>query len=406
MEIYLRLHRTIRRFQEQNRFVGNAYGSGLSLLESRVLTDIDSVEAVTASDLSASLGLSRTVISRTVHELKAQKMLSVRTDPADARRQFLHLTAKGRKVLADFDARAEERLVTFCENLSKDEPERLLRYFATFADGLGVPPLRYKRDEHSLRAPIRRVTQGLGLLSNHVFGTRDLSSIEWHMLAKLQEQSNSILAKSFVAAFSLPANTVAGIIKRLIERGWVVRVVDPRDRRQLQLSLSSEGRAFLRGIETSAVEQLKIALQALAVKEIEDFEELLSAMIGNRVPSLLSPDGVTLNLTRLTSEQERASARSFCAEHATRLGRGLLLEETFFGQGSGCFALIGESRVYAVLELQVLEGKPRAARIVHLVQLPILDGLPMLDAFVDLAIRSFYADAPDVVVQLSHEWRG
>ncbi len=406
MELYLRLHRTIRRFQEQNRFVGNAFGSGLSLLESRVLTDISALEEVTASDLSASLELSRTVISRTVSELKAQKIVSVRTDPADARRQFLYLTAKGRKILVDFDARAEERLMTFCENLTNDEPKKLLRYFTALAEGLGVPPLRYKREEHPLRAPIRRVTQGLRLLSNSVFGASDLSSVEWHILAKLQEQSNSILAKTFVSAFSLPANTVAGIIKRLIDRGWVVRVVDPRDRRQLQLSLSSEGRAFLKGVEASAIEQLQGALQGLDAKEIENFEELLSAMIGHRAPSLLSPDGVTLTLVRLMTEQERASARSFCAENATRLGRGLFLEEIFFGKSSGCFALIGENRTYAVLELQVLEGKPRNARVVHLVQLPILDGLPMLDAFVDLAIRSFNSDAPDVVVQFSHAWRG
>jgi hypothetical protein len=183
-------------------------------------------------------------------------------------------------------------------------------------------------------------------------------------------------------------------------------VVDPRDRRQLQLSLSSESRAFLKGIEAAAVEQLQAALQELTVRQIEDFEELLSAMIGHRGPTLLSPDGITLTLTRLMNDRERASARSFCAEHATRLGRGLLFEEIFFGKSSGCFALMGGSRVYAVLELQVLDGKPRTARIVHLVQLPILDGLPMLDAFVDLAIRHFSADMPDVSVQLSHEWRG
>ncbi len=406
MELYLRLHRTIRRFQEQNRFVGNAYGSGLSLLDSRVLTDISSLDTVTASDLSASLELSRTVISRTVNELKARKVLSVRVDPSDGRRQFLHLTAKGTKTLADFDSRAEERLTTFCKNLSKGEPEKLFRYFDTFANGLGVPPLPYTRSENPLRAPIRRTTQGLGLLANQVFGTPDLSSIEWHILAKLQEQSNSILAKTFVAAFSLPANTVAGIIKRLIGRGWIVRVVDPRDRRQLQLSLSSEGRAFLRGVETAAVAQLRIALRDFSAQEIENFEELLSAMIGQRVPSLLSPDGVSLTLTRLTTEQDRASARSFCAEHATRLGRGLLLEETFFGDSSGCFALMGGGRMYAVLELQLLKDNPRAARVVHLVQQPTLDGLPMLDTFVDLAIRSFNTDAPNVVVRLAHEWRG
>jgi DNA-binding MarR family transcriptional regulator len=399
LELYLRLHKTIRRFQEQNRFVGDAYGTGLSLLESRVLTDIASREAVTASELSTSLGLSRTAISRAISELKARKVVSIRVDPKDGRRQFLYPTAKGRKVLADFDARAEERLASFCKNLSSGEPEKLLRYFSVLALGLGVPPLPYSREEHPLRAPIRRWTQGLGLLANQVFGAPDLSAIEWHMLAKLQEQSNSILAKTFVAAFSLPANTVAGIIKRLIGRKLIVREVDPRDRRQLQLGLSSEGRAFLKGIDTVAVNKLRAALRELSTQEVEEFEGLFAAMIGQRVPSLLGPDGVSLTLRRLTEERDRASARAFCAEHATRLGRGLLLEETFFGADSGCFALMGEERMYAVLELQLLKENARAARVVHFVQLPMLDSLPMLDAFLDMAVQSFKADVPDVLLR-------
>jgi len=405
VELYLRLHRTIRRFQEQNRFVGSAYGIGLSLLESRVLTEIGARDGVTASDLSSTLGLSRTVISRTLAVLKDPRMISVRQDPHDARRHYLHLTSKGKRTLSDFDARAEERLNTFCQNLSKGEPEQLHRYLTAFADGLEVAPLPYRRKEHPLRDPIRRVTQGLGLLSNQVFGSTDLSTVEWHILSKLQEQSNSIVAKTFVSAFSIPANTMSGIIKRLIARRWVVRVVNPRDKRQLQLNLSSEGHVILKGVEMAAVELLREALRTFTTRDIESFEELLSAMIGQRTPSLLSPDGASLTLTRLTTEQERSWARSFCAEHATRLGRGILIAERFFSEHSECFALRGDGRLFAVLEIQVRAHNPRVAKALHLSQLPILDGLPMLDTFVDLAIRTFNVEAPEVTVQLASEWR-
>lgn|GEM_PF-5807606 len=406
MEILLKLHRTIRRFQEQNRFVGNAYGSELSLLESRLITEIGSREEVTASDLATALGLSRTVISRSLKELKERKVVLFRTDREDARRQFLLLTAKGRKLLSEFDSHAEERLAAFCSNLSPLEFDKALRYITILADGLGAPTLPYTRDETPLRAPIRRVTQGLGLLSSHVFGARDLSSVEWHMLAKLQEQSNSILAKTFVAAFFLPANTVAGIMKRLMRRGWVRRVIDPRDRRQLQLSLTSDGRAFLSRIEDAAVEQLKGALRDLTTQELEEFEAILSTMIGTRTPSLLSPDGATLTLTHLTSETERSSARAFCAEHATRLGRGLFLKELFFSHSSGCFALVSNGQLYAVVELQLLRDDPQTAQVVHLAQLPLLDDLPMLDTFVELAIRSFHTAMPDIVVREAKLQRG
>lgn len=405
MDPYLRLHRTIRRFQEHNRFVGSAYESELSLLESRILTDISARDPVTASEISSSLGLSRTVISRAVHVLKSQKLVSIRLDTHDARRQFLRLTTKGHQMHAGLDKRAEEKLLSFCKNLSKGEPEQLEHYLTAFAEALGVAPLPYTRAEHPLRAPIRRVTQGLGLLSNQVFGRKDLSSVEWHILAKLQEQSNSILAKTFVSAFSIPANTVAGIIKRLIDRRWVVRVVDPRDRRQLQLCLSSEGWRFLQEIEMTAIEQLRDALRHFDTKDVECFEALLSAMIGQRTPSLLSPNGVTLTLTRLTTEQQRASARAFCAEHATRLARGLLLDEMFFGSTSSCFGLTHQGELYAVLEIQAPLDTPRIARLVHLTQVQILDGLPMLDTFVDLATRSFKEAAPDVAVQLVHAWK-
>jgi hypothetical protein len=84
-------------------------------------------------------------------------------------------------------------------------------------------------------------------------------------------------------------------------------VADPRDRRQLHWSLSSEGHTLPRALESAAIAQLKAALGELRAHEIENNEDLLSAIVGQRVPSLLSPNGRSLTLTRLTTAQGRAA---------------------------------------------------------------------------------------------------
>jgi DNA-binding MarR family transcriptional regulator len=160
-DIYRRLHRLVRLFQEKNRFVLNAYETGLPLLTSRIITDVSAREGISSSELAAALSLSPTAISRAISELKEQKIIAVTSDPLDQRRQRLTLTSKGVAALKLLDSQAEARLEQFCSRLLRAEEEMLIYFMRVFAEGLSANPLMYERKEHPLRPSIRRITQVL-----------------------------------------------------------------------------------------------------------------------------------------------------------------------------------------------------------------------------------------------------
>jgi len=385
---YIELHRAVRLFQERNRFVADAQGTGLSLLESRLLTDISLCDSVTLSDLCRDLSLTPVVVSRTLSGLKKSKLIRMVSDPKDARRRFLRLTERGVRVLADLDRRADARLEQFVSNLSEAEYGRFKRYMSIFADGLGVPVQAYTRSEHVLRKDIRRITQGLGLLTNRVYECDDLSSVEWHILAKLGEQSHSILAKTIVAAFSIPPNTVAGIMQRLLRRRLIVRTVDARDRRQLVLGLSAKGKELLEEIEAAAALRLRGALQQLNDEQVRDFTSLMMAMIGVGAPTLLSPNGELLECVEVTDGSGHASVRTFCAEQLVRCGKASMIGERFYASDSRCFVLRHGQQLFACVEAQEQPGQKSTLSLTHLAHVESLDELPILDTFLDLVARS------------------
>lgn len=404
MDPFLRLHHIVRHFQERNRFVGDAYGTGLSLLESRILTDISAIQTLLASDLTTRLELSFTAISRAIAGLKKNGLLSMRTDPNDGRRQLLQVTPKGARALAEFDDRSEKLLQAFEKNVEKAELLRLKGYMGLFADGLGATELGYERKEHLLRPEIRRITQALGLLANHSLEDAKLQNVEWHILAKMEEQSGQLLAKTIVSAFSLPPNTVAGIVRRLVKRRLITRKADTRDRRQVHLRITSHGQDVLRTLEHARIGRFRAALRSLDRVKVEEFAELLGAFIGERNVSFLSPNGQKMEFAPLSGHHDYAAARAFCATHALRLGRGELFEEKFYSHQSHCYALRQGSELFATVEIQRPVSPDGKARVTHFTQRPELDELPMLDSFLEVAVEYFRRKESATPVEVATCW--
>lgn len=404
MDIYLQLHRAVRLFQERNRFVADAQGTGLSLLGSRLLTDISVCDTVTLSDLCRELSLAPVVVSRALSGLKASGLIRMVSDPKDARRRFLRLTSSGLAALAGLDRGADAQIEQLISRFSESELRRYSRYMSIFADGLGIPPQTYGRKEHILRPYIRRITQGLGLLTNRVYECDDLSSIEWHILAKLGEQSHSILAKTIVAAFSIPANTVAGIMQRLVRRKLIVRTVDTRDKRQLTLGLTAKGRRLLQEVEAAAAQRLRVALQELSAEQVRDFTALLMAMVGAGTPTLLSPDGELLECVEIMDPSSHGEIRAFCADQLVRRGRSRMIGERFYASDSRCFVLRHDQELFACVEAQKQDGNPSILALTHLAHVESLDELPILDTFLELVAGMITESDPSAKISMSRSW--
>ncbi len=126
----------LRRF---NRFYTQRIGvlheglldSPFSLAEVRVLDELahpqsENAGGPTASELSARLGLDEGYLSRIVHGFEEQRMLRRRPSLADARRQLLALTRKGRAAFAPLDRRSHDQAGALLDGLAAADQRRLV----------------------------------------------------------------------------------------------------------------------------------------------------------------------------------------------------------------------------------------------------------------------------------------
>jgi DNA-binding MarR family transcriptional regulator/GNAT superfamily N-acetyltransferase len=151
----------LRRF---NRFYTQRIGvlreglldSPFSLAQGRVLyelahPDAPRGDAPTASALSARLGLDEGYLSRIVHGFEAQGLLRRRPSAADARRQLLALTRKGRAAFAPLDRRSHDQAGALLDTLAARDQRQLVTAIAAIEGLLG--PGTPDRSPISLRAP-------------------------------------------------------------------------------------------------------------------------------------------------------------------------------------------------------------------------------------------------------------
>lgn len=68
------------------------------------------------------------------------------------------------------------------------------------------------------------------------------------------------------------------LIQVLVERGWIVRTPDLRDRRQAQLSLTEAGRQHFQRAETASFQHLAPLLAQLSADELRAVEIALPAL--------------------------------------------------------------------------------------------------------------------------------
>ena len=137
----------LRRF---NRFYTQRIGvlqeglldSPFSLAQVRVLYELARPPSAgagspTATELSARLGVDEGYLSRIVHGFESNGMLRRRPSAADARRQLLTLTNKGRTAFAPLDRRSHDQAGALLDALPAGDQCRLIEAAATIERLLG-----------------------------------------------------------------------------------------------------------------------------------------------------------------------------------------------------------------------------------------------------------------------------
>jgi DNA-binding MarR family transcriptional regulator/GNAT superfamily N-acetyltransferase len=151
----------VRRF---NRFYTRQIGvlrktyldSPYSLAEARVLYEIASSVAPTASAIGRTLDLDAGYLSRVLRNFEKRGLIQRRVSASDARQSHLALSARGRRSFAPLDRRSQRDTQAMLRGLAPAEQAQLIAAMHTIETLLGgeavAPPVPARR--YRLRAPI------------------------------------------------------------------------------------------------------------------------------------------------------------------------------------------------------------------------------------------------------------
>jgi DNA-binding MarR family transcriptional regulator len=104
----------------------------------------------------------------------------------------------------------------------------------------------------------------------------DTTMAQFRVLAQLAEEPRTLSALARWRRVSLQA--MSGLVQALVERGWVERMPDPRDRRQQLLQLTGRGHVHYQQAQTHILQRLRPLMAALSPAELAAVAQALPAL--------------------------------------------------------------------------------------------------------------------------------
>ena len=157
-----------------------------------------------------------------------------------------------------------------------------------------IPPETTDPDTKRVLDGVRRIVRVLRESSRSVQKSLGLSAAQLFALQQLAGQAPMSLGQ-LASRTMTHESSISVVIRRLVERGFVSRTRSAADARQLELSLTPEGRAVLKKAPTAATSRLIDGLHKLPSPSrkllAEHLGKLCEAMgIADREPGMLFDD--------------------------------------------------------------------------------------------------------------------
>ena len=114
--------------------------SPYSLTEMRVLYELAHRDDLTATDLGHDLGLDAGYLSRILRRFEAKGLVRRTPSPADARRNLVHLTRRGRIEFAPYEERTRNDVGALLGRLSTTGQRQVVDAMQTIQRALATPP--------------------------------------------------------------------------------------------------------------------------------------------------------------------------------------------------------------------------------------------------------------------------
>ena len=130
-----------------------------------------------------------------------------------------------------------------------------------------MPAITRRTVSQSIAQLIPRIIGGMqpGVLPHH-----DVTQRQVLVLAAIHSRPHCTMG-AIASNMRISMPTATGIVHRLAEAGYVRRVDDPSDRRQVLVALTAKGHAFIRQFQAAAAQRWDQVLRSLEPRELEAF---------------------------------------------------------------------------------------------------------------------------------------
>lgn len=117
-------------------------------------------------------------------------------------------------------------------------------------------------------APAARLTRAMGVIeTRNLASAPNVSRGEIGVLGYLVSHGGSAAPSDLAEAQNVTASRIANTLKALQKKGYIVRDINPQDRRGVIVSITDEGRAFGEASYQKAVANTEMLLSALSQEE-------------------------------------------------------------------------------------------------------------------------------------------
>ncbi|WP_165930905.1 MarR family transcriptional regulator [Paralcaligenes ureilyticus] len=127
---------------------------------------------------------------------------------------------------------------------------------------------------------IQHVASALNDYMDEPFKAHGLNTTLWTSMVVIYASQNHCLKPSELSVFMNSSRTNSTRVARELQRhGFVNRVADENDRRQLFLQLTPKGVTFVETFLPTRRAYIKHALEEFTAKEVDEFERLLHKLL-------------------------------------------------------------------------------------------------------------------------------
>ena len=125
---------------------------------------------------------------------------------------------------------------------------------------------------------LHRVRDGIVLCEDSVFGKYGLTTEQFSVLAAVKSRGGSLKPSELGTILARKPNSMSMLVDRMVTAGWVRRTRDKKDRRLVNVSLTSRGEKALEPAAPAGWEFIQKILSPLSDKDKEALNTMLEVL--------------------------------------------------------------------------------------------------------------------------------